>query len=106
MIGHIGFHTAPGADYLKPFSPDAVEFGFTVFPPFRRNGFAHEASVALMDWARQSHGVTWFVLSISPGNIPSQSLAARLGFVRIGSHIDEIDGLEDVLEFREPEKTE
>src|SRR5271170_613751 len=28
MIGHIGFHTVPGADYLQPYSPGAVEFGF------------------------------------------------------------------------------
>src|SRR6516164_7198194 len=34
MIGHIGFHAAPGADYLQPYSPAAVEFGFTVFPNF------------------------------------------------------------------------
>ena len=98
MVGHIGFHTAPGADYLRPFSPGGVEFGFTVFPPFRRQGYAREASVALMDWAREAHGVPSFVLSISPENVASQALAARLGFVRIGSHIDEEDGLELVQE--------
>ena len=100
MIGHIGFHSAPGADYLQPFSPAGVEFGFTVFPPFRRRGYAREASQALMDWAREVHGVQSFVLSISPDNIASQALAARLGFVRIGSHMDEEDGLEDILERR------
>ena len=100
MVGHIGFHTGPAPDYLEPYSPGAVEFGFEVFPDFRRQGFAREASVALMQWARQTHGVQKFVLSISPGNGPSQSLAQQLGFVRIGSHMDEVDGPEDVLELR------
>jgi RimJ/RimL family protein N-acetyltransferase len=98
MAGFIGFHTAPGADYLQPYSPEAVEFGFTVFPPYRRRGYAREASSALMQWAHQRHGVTRFVLTIRPDNNASQTLAASLGFVRIGSHVDEIDGLEDILE--------
>jgi GNAT superfamily N-acetyltransferase len=155
MVGHIGFHTAPGADYLRPFcagpsvgtsrcdvpareaaggtgaplnaaqtaqravptrfnsarrdsnweDPGAVEFGFTVFPSFRRQGYAREASLAMMRWARQTHGVIRFILSIRPDNTASQALAAQLGFVRIGSHIDEVDGLEDVLEYRVPEHT-
>lgn len=98
MVGHIGFHAPPGADYLQAFSPGAAEFGFTVFPPFRRQGYAREASQALMRWASETHGVNSFVLSIRPDNTPSQSLAAQLGFVRIGSHVDEVDGIEDVLE--------
>jgi RimJ/RimL family protein N-acetyltransferase len=100
MIGHIGFHTAPGAAYLEPYSPGAVEFGFTVYPPFHRQGYAREASLAMMDWAHRVHGVTRFILCISPSNLPSQSLAAQLGFVQIGSHLDEVDGPEDVLEYR------
>jgi [ribosomal protein S5]-alanine N-acetyltransferase len=102
MVGHIGFHTAPGADYLLPYSPGAVEFGFCVYPYFRRQGYAREASVALMGWARKVHNVRSFVLSIRPNNIASQALAAQLGFVRIASHIDEVDGLEDILECRVP----
>ena len=100
MVGHIGFHAAPGAASLGSFSPGAVEFGFTVFPDFRRQGYAREASLALMNWARQTHQVTKFVLSIRPDNAASQALAAELGFVRVGSHLDEVDGLEDVLECR------
>jgi ribosomal-protein-alanine N-acetyltransferase len=102
MIGHIGFHTAPGAEYLRSLVPGGVEFGFTVFSPFRRQGYAREASRALMHWAHQYHGTTRFVLSIRPDNIASQALAASLRFVRIGSHIDEVDGLEDILEHRLP----
>ena len=94
MIGHIGFHNGPGTDCLG-----ALEFGFTVFSAFHRQGFAREASLALMDWARETHQVRKFILSIRPANAASQALARGLGFVRIGSHLDEVDGLEDVLEY-------
>ena len=97
MIGHIGFHTAPGPDYLHAWRPGAVEFGFTVFPAYRRQGYATEASRALMEWAQTVHHVTEFVLTIAPANAAAQHLAASFGFQRIGSHIDEVDGLEDVL---------
>jgi len=97
MIGYIGFHTAPGADYLEPFSPGSVEFGFSVFPDYQRQGYAREGSRALMDWAYRHHNVDSFVLTVRPDNLPSQALAAQLGFHRIGSHDDEIDGLEDIL---------
>jgi ribosomal-protein-alanine N-acetyltransferase len=101
MVGHIGFHTAPDAEYLQPYVPGGVEFGFTVFPSFRRQGFAREASVGLMRWARHSQGVRRFAMTIRPDNHPSQALAAQLGFVRIGSHIDEVDGHEDILACRD-----
>jgi ribosomal-protein-alanine N-acetyltransferase len=97
MVGYIGFHTAPGADYLKEWSPHGVEFGFTIFEPYRRQGFAREASLGLMRWAHEVQRITSFVVTISPDNMASRALAAGLGFVRIGSHIDEIDGLEDVF---------
>jgi ribosomal-protein-alanine N-acetyltransferase len=100
VVGHIGFHTPPNPEYLQQFSTGAIEFGFTVFPEFRRRGYAREASLALMQWAHQSHGVSRFILSIRPDNLASQALAAQLGFVRIGSHMDEVDGLEEVLEHR------
>jgi RimJ/RimL family protein N-acetyltransferase len=52
-----------------------------------------------MRWARDTHGTTKFVLSIRPANAASQALAAGLGFGRIGSHIDEVDGLEEIFEY-------
>lgn len=96
MIGHIGFHTRPGAAYLNAFAPDGVEFGLTVYPEFRRNGYAREASLGLMAWAHRQYSVSEFVMSISPNNVPSISLATRLGFRKIGSQVDEVDGVEDI----------
>jgi len=94
MIGHIGFHTQPDPPYLAEIARKGVEFGYTVFAPFRRQGYAAEASQALMAWAATQPGVEQFVVSISPENVASLALAEKLGFVRIGEHMDEEDGLE------------
>ena len=97
MIGFIGFHTLPGADYLRPYAPDSVEFGYTIFPAYRRMGYAREAAAALMEWATREHGVRRFVLSISPANEASLRLARKFGFSKVGSVMDPEDGVEDVF---------
>jgi RimJ/RimL family protein N-acetyltransferase len=97
VVGHIGFHTAPGPEYLAGIAPEGVEYGYSVYPAYRRRGYAREACRALMAWATECCGVTTFVLSIRPDNVPSQGLAAQLGFRRVGSHVDPIDGVEDIL---------
>ncbi|MEZ5833819.1 MAG: GNAT family N-acetyltransferase [Dongiaceae bacterium] len=97
FVGHFNFHAKPGADYLKELAPGAVELGYFIMPAHRRQGLATEAARAMMDWARQAHGVRRFVVSISLTNEPSVAMARKLGFARIGSHIDELDGYEDIL---------
>jgi RimJ/RimL family protein N-acetyltransferase len=98
LAGYIGFHTAPGAEYLAELSPGGVEFGFSVLERWRRRGIATEASLALMRWANEEHGVRRFVVSVSPENGPSLAVAAKLGFRRIGAHMDDEDGPEDIFE--------
>jgi RimJ/RimL family protein N-acetyltransferase len=101
MIGHVGFHTAPGADYLRGLSPGGIELGYAIFEAERRRGYAEEASRALIAWARERHALQRFVVSIRPDNDASLRLAAKLGFTRhVASHIDEVDGPEDVFELR------
>ena len=102
FVGHIGFHTAPGADYLAELSRGGVELGYGVVKSWRRRGIASEAIEAMMRWAREEHGVRRFVVSISPDNLPSLGLAAKLGFQKIGSHLDEIDGPENIFERSHP----
>jgi RimJ/RimL family protein N-acetyltransferase len=97
MIGFIGFHTLPGAEYLDPYAPGSVEFGYTVFPAYRKQGYASEAAQALMDWAVREHGVKRFVVSISPTNEPSLRLARKFGFRKVGTVMDPEDGVEDIL---------
>lgn len=98
MAGYIGFHTPPAPDYLKDLCPHGVEFGYTIFPAFRRQGFAWEASRALIQWANREHGVSSFVVSVSPSNLASLALIAKMGFRRIGAHVDDEDGPEDIFE--------
>lgn len=100
MVGHAGFHTRPGPPYLEEWAPGGVELGYTVFEPFRRRGFAREAARGLLEWAASTQGVRRFVMSIRPDNAASRRIADALGFVRIGSHQDPVDGLEDVLALR------
>jgi len=94
MVGHIGFHTSPGPEYLRDIAPTGIEYGYTIYGPFRRQGYAREASEALMRWAFLEHGVREFVVTIAPENVASQRLSEGFGFVQVGSHIDEEDGLE------------
>lgn len=97
MMGYIGFHTRPGEAYLDSIFPGGVEFGYQIFPEFRRKGYALEASQAMIAWAISVHEVTRFVLTVKPDNLPSLNLVNKLGFQQIGSHIDEIDGLEYIF---------
>lgn len=97
MVGFIGFHTLPGADYLHSYAPGAVEFGYTIFPAYRRMRFASEAAGALMQWATREHSVTRFVVSISPANEPSLRLAQKFGFRKVGTVTDPEDGIEDIF---------
>ncbi len=97
MIGNIGFHSAPGPEYLATIAPAGVEFGYTIFPAFRRQGYAREASATLMAWAGNLHQVRQFVLTISPDNLPSLRIAQRLGFRKVGAHIDAVDGPENIF---------
>lgn len=96
MIGYIGFHTGPGAEYLNSYAPGSVEFGYTIFPDYRKKGYASEAAQALMEWATLDQGVTRFVVSISPSNEPSLRLARKFGFRKVATVTDPEDGVEDV----------
>jgi RimJ/RimL family protein N-acetyltransferase len=96
MIGHIGFHGPRGVN--GPQKPGALEVGYTVFEPFRRRGYATEAVEAILEWAREEHGVRHFIASVGPGNVPSLALVRRLGFRETGTQWDDEDGEELVFE--------
>jgi RimJ/RimL family protein N-acetyltransferase len=96
MVGHTSFHTAPAPAYLEPYAPGGVELGYTVYPAFRRRGYATEACGGMMQWAAAAAGVRRFVLSIRPDNEPSLRIARRYGFRKVATVEDEEDGPEDV----------
>ena len=91
MIGHAGYHGPPGVNSTH--DPEAVEFGYSIYPPWRGNGYATQAARLLMARAAGYR----FVVSCSPTNDASLAIIANLGFVRVGEHIDEEDGLEWVF---------
>jgi ribosomal-protein-alanine N-acetyltransferase len=93
MVGRIGFHGPPDLDGM-------VEIGYKIDPAHRRRGFGFECARGLIETAERIAGVTAVRASIAPDNTPSLRIAERLGFVRIGEQIDEIDGLELVFERR------
>ena len=95
VVGCVNFHGPPNEE-------GQAELGYTVFEDERRQGYATEAILAMMLRAREVRGVRRFLLSISPANEASLRLAAKLGFQRIGSQIDEIDGEEQVFELVQP----
>jgi ribosomal-protein-alanine N-acetyltransferase len=91
VIGTIGFHGPPD-------DRGRLEIGYSVQERYRRQGFAREAVRAMLDWAAEEHRIYRFIASISPGNEPSLALTRSFGFVQTGEQMDEIDGLELVVE--------
>jgi RimJ/RimL family protein N-acetyltransferase len=96
MIGHAGYHGPPGINSTQ--NPEAVEYGYQIFPTWRGHGYATQAATMLMDMAEELAGIRHFVLAVSPENDPSLAIVRKLGFVKTGEHMDEEDGLEHVFE--------
>jgi len=96
MIGHAGYHGPPGVNSTH--NPEAVEFGYRIYPPYRGRGYATEAARKLMDLAEERAGIRRFVLSVGPDNEPSLAIVRRLGFIQTGERMDEEDGRELVFE--------
>src|SRR3954468_16901439 len=86
VVGRIGFHSPPDA-------AGAVEVGYSVAPSHRRQGLATEMAIGLIRWGAEQ-GAQTCIASVRPDNAPSLAIIGRLGFVRTGEQMDEIDGLE------------
>ena len=86
VVARGGFHEPPDA-------AGSVEIGYRVSPEQRGQGLATELARGLIEWAR-AQGARRVVASVSPGNAPSLAIIAKLGFVRTGEQMDEVDGLE------------
>ncbi|MGK5682963.1 GNAT family N-acetyltransferase [Actinoplanes sp. URMC 104] len=90
-VGAAGFHGPPDPDGM-------VEIGYRIDPDHRRRGYARAALEALLARAAREPAVHRVRVSISPGNLPSSTLALQYGFRRIGEQWDDEDGLELVYE--------
>ncbi|MFN0194487.1 MAG: GNAT family N-acetyltransferase [Aestuariivirga sp.] len=98
IVGNINCHGNPESFEHGGETGLAIEMGYTIFPPWRRLGFAFEAITVLSTFA-SGRGVRWVRLSIAPDNAASLALALRLGAFKTGSHIDERNGPEDIYLF-------
>jgi RimJ/RimL family protein N-acetyltransferase len=91
VVGHAGFHGPPDADGV-------VEVGYAVLPHLRGRGYARAALAALVAEAVAAPDVRVVRASVSPENPASLAVVQRAGFVHVGEHVDEQDGLELVHE--------
>ena len=77
---------SPGINSLG--TPGAAEVGYTVFPEFRRRGYATETCRAMLAWARGEHDVELFISSIEPSNASSLRVIEKLGFIPLDLMLD------------------
>ena len=75
-VGTAGLVSRPGLD-----GPD---LGFAFLVSHVGRGYAHEASVALIDWARETLGLARLLAITAPENRISASLLVKLGFIETG----------------------
>lgn len=72
---------------IGPWQPDGwpgTEIGWGVAAAFAGCGYAHEASIAAMDYAVDVLGWTQIIHTIAPDNVRSWKLAERLGSRNLG----------------------
>jgi predicted acetyltransferase len=91
IVGNVGFHDKPDKDGM-------IEFGITIGKSFRKQGYAFEAISTLCSWAIKTGEVRSIRASVSPDNVASKALISKLGLIKIGKQIDDIDGLEYVFQ--------
>ena len=89
LVGRIGCHERP--------RDGGVEIGYSVVPEHRGRGVATAMVREFLDWLA-AQGVRTVRASVSPGNAASRAVLARFGFVQVGSHVDDEDGVELDLE--------
>jgi RimJ/RimL family protein N-acetyltransferase len=92
LIGHAGFHGPPEII-------GRAEIGYTIFAAYRGHGYAKEAARALVEWAFEQ-GQREVFASVAPDNAPSLAVLRSLGFLQVGTQLDDVDGPELVFAIR------
>ena len=90
-VGRAGYHGPPDPVGM-------VEIGYAVDPVRRRQGYARAALEVLLDRAAREPSVQTVRVTISPENAASRLLVQQYGFLEVGEHWDEEDGLEIIFE--------
>jgi len=76
----------------RPPSNGVIDIGYGIAPSRQGRGFARQAIAEIVEWARQTPGVTALTAETSTSNEPSQRVLARNGFIQVGARIDDEDG--------------
>ena len=84
--GTANFHGPPGINDTD--TAGAVEVGYEIYEAYRGSGFATEVALAMIHWAHQEHGITHFISSVLPDNLPSRRVNQKVGFVETGAIVD------------------
>lgn len=72
VLGNIGFKGRPDDNGM-------VEIGYSLLPPYRRQGYMQEAATALIAWAFQQPFVKSIEAECAVDNIASRKVLQRLG---------------------------
>jgi RimJ/RimL family protein N-acetyltransferase len=106
MVGHAGFHLPPQPMEQALADPSyeglregtaggVVEIGYTIFPEYRRRGYATEVVTALVAWAWSTGAVSSILAAVAEDNEPSVGVLERVGgFHLIGRCRTNEDGVE------------
>ncbi len=62
----------------------APDIGFAFLPEFERSGYGYESARGILDFGWNSLGFDRVLAIVSPGNIASESLLLKLGFMPNG----------------------
>lgn len=77
-IGGIGFKGMADSDGV-------VDIGYGIDEAYRQNGYATEALGGMVKWALEQDGVKCVTAQTIPGNIISQKVLMKNGFIHVGS---------------------
>jgi RimJ/RimL family protein N-acetyltransferase len=69
---------------LRILDESEVNLSYVIFPVYRRQGFARQASLIALNYAAKSMGAKFAVIKMLPANVTSKSLALSLGAVHTG----------------------
>jgi len=78
LIGETGFHGPPDGS-------GTIEVGYSIIPAYRGQGFASEATRALIDRALSRPGIRRIVAECLDDNVASIKVLEKLGMRRTGS---------------------
>ncbi len=81
----IGFAGLNQPDDEFPFNP-SVEIGWRLARPHWRKGYATEPAIAARDFAFKEIGLDELVSFTTTGNLPSQGVMKKIGFVNTGQN--------------------